>query len=162
MKYKIESFTFSITLLFVVRELLGGQANELKTWMIQFYISSYLTESRFESPISISKLNNYSDFGRKSENYFNVKIFSDSRPKSAQKLILKVFSDFHTQIICRLSEFFKNKIWRHTWLGVGLASVNFCWDRWKSLGKWIHRSVGSVSTNYTFLNEGYSVRLSLF
>ena len=64
-------------------------------------------EFRFESPISISKLNNYSDFGRKSENYFNVKIFSDSRPKSAQKLILKVFSDFHTQIICRLSEFLK-------------------------------------------------------
>ena len=50
------------------------------------------TEFRFESPISISKLNNYSDFGRKSENYFNVKIFSDSRPKSAQNLILKVFS----------------------------------------------------------------------
>ena len=30
------------------------------------------SESSFESPISISKLNNYSDFGRKSENYFNV------------------------------------------------------------------------------------------
>ena len=69
-----------------------------------------VSEFRFESPISISKLNNYSDFGRKSENYFNVKIFSDSRPKSAQKLILKVFADSQTEIICRLSEFFKNKI----------------------------------------------------
>ena len=66
------------------------------------------TEFRFESPISISKLNNYSDVGRKSENYFNVKIFSDSWPKSAQNLILKVFSDSRTQIICRLSEFFKD------------------------------------------------------
>ena len=63
------------------------------------------SEFRFESPISISKLNNYSDFGRESENYFNVKIFSDSRSKSAQKLILKVFSDSQSQIICRLSEF---------------------------------------------------------
>ena len=34
-----------------------------------------LAECRFESPISISKLNNYSDFGRKSGNYFNAKIF---------------------------------------------------------------------------------------
>ena len=31
-----------------------------------------------------------------------VKVFSDSRPKSAQKFILKVFSDSQTQIICRL------------------------------------------------------------
>ena len=77
------------------------------------------TESSFESPISISKLNNYSDFGRKSENYFNVKIFSDSRSKSTQNLILKVFSDSRTQIICRLSEFLKNKIRRYTWLRVG-------------------------------------------
>ena len=66
-----------------------------------------LTDSRFESPISISKLNNYSDFRRKSENYFKVKVFSDSRPKSAQKLILKVFADFQTKIICRLSKIFK-------------------------------------------------------
>ena len=43
-----------------------------------------------------------------------------------------------------------------------LASVNFFWDRKKSLGNWIHRSVVSVSTNSTFLIEGYSVRLSLF
>ena len=64
-------------------------------------------EFRYESPISISKLNNYLDFGRKSENYSKVKVFSDSRPKSAQKLILKVFSDFETQIICRLSKFFE-------------------------------------------------------
>ena len=81
--------------------------------------SEFFSESRFESPISISKLNNYSDFGRKSENYFNVKIFSDSRPKSAQNLILKVFPDSRTQIICRLSEFLKNKIRRYTWLRVG-------------------------------------------
>ena len=33
------------------------------------------TEFRFESPISISKLNNHSDFRRKSENYFKVKVF---------------------------------------------------------------------------------------
>ena len=45
---------------------------------------------------------------------------------------------------------------------LGLASVNFFWDLKKSLGKWIHRSVVSVSTNSTFLTEGYSVRLSLF
>ena len=73
--------------------------------------SKVFADFRFESPISISKLNNYSDFGRKSENYFNVKIFSDSRPKSAQNLILKVFSDFRIQIIYRLSKFFKNKLW---------------------------------------------------
>ena len=120
------------------------------------------TEFRFESPISISKLNNYSDFGRKSENYFNVKIFSDSRPKSAQKLILKVFADYQTEIICRLSEFFKNKICRYILVRVGYASLKFFGDRKKSLGKWIHRSVVSVSTNSTFLIEGYSVRLSLF
>ena len=65
------------------------------------------TEFRFESPISISKLNNHSDFRPKSENYSKVKVFSDSRPKSAQKLILKVFSDFETQIICKLSKFFE-------------------------------------------------------
>ena len=64
-------------------------------------------EFRYESPISISKWKNWLDFGRKSENYFKVKFFSDSRPKSAQKLILKVFSDFETQIICRLSKFFE-------------------------------------------------------
>ena len=57
------------------------------------------TDFRFESPISISKLDNYSDFGRKSENNFNVEIFSDSRPKSAQQLILKVFADSQTEII---------------------------------------------------------------
>ena len=45
---------------------------------------------------------------------------------------------------------------------VGLASFYFFWDRKKSLSKWIHRSVVSVSTNSTFLTEGYSVRLSLF
>ena len=67
------------------------------------------SEFRFESPISILELNNYSDFRRKSENYFKVKVSSDSRRKSAQKLILKVFSDFQTQIIYRLSEFSKNK-----------------------------------------------------
>ena len=94
--------------------------------LIFYYIENFillhyesLTESRFESPISISKLNNYSDFGRKSENYFNVKIFSDSRPKSAQNLILKVFSDLRTQLICRLSEFLKTKIRRYTWLKSG-------------------------------------------
>ena len=66
-----------------------------------------IPEFRFESPISISKWNNWLDFRRKSENYFKVKIFSDSRPKSAQKLVLKVFSDFETQIICRLSKIFE-------------------------------------------------------
>ena len=68
------------------------------------------TEFRFESRISISKWNNWLDFRRKSENYFKVKVFSDSRPKSAQKLILKVFSDFQTQIICRLSKIFQNSL----------------------------------------------------
>ena len=81
---------------------------------------NYSTEFRFESPISISKWNNSLDFRRKSENYFKVKIFSDSRPKSAQKLILKVFSDFSTQIICRLSKFFKIKIWECICAGTGL------------------------------------------
>jgi len=47
-------------------------------------------EFRYESPISISKWKNWLDFGRKSENYFKVKFFSDSRPKSAQKLSLKL------------------------------------------------------------------------
>ena len=101
-------------------------------------------EFRFESPISISKLNNYSDFGRKSENYFNVKIFSDSRPKSAQNLILKVFSDFRIKIICTLSKFFKNKIWPYTLVRVGLASLNFFWDQKRV---WV---------------SGYTVWLSLF
>ena len=50
-----------------------------------------MAEFRFEIPISISKWNNWLDFRRKSEYYFKVKIFSNSRPKSAQKLILNVF-----------------------------------------------------------------------
>ena len=62
---------------------------------------------RCESPISISKWNNCSDFRRESENYFKTKVFSDSRRKSAQKLILKFFADFQLKIICRLSDFFK-------------------------------------------------------
>ena len=45
---------------------------------------------------------------------------------------------------------------------VGLTSVYFFWDIKISLGKWIHRSIVSVSTNSTFLTEGYSVRLGLF
>ena len=45
---------------------------------------------------------------------------------------------------------------------MGSASVNFFGDRKKSFGKWIHRSVVSVSTNSTFLIEENSVRLSLF
>ena len=49
------------------------------------------TEFRFDSSISILEWNNWSDFGRKSENYIKDKVFSDSRPKSAQKLILNVF-----------------------------------------------------------------------
>ena len=48
--------------------------NRYKFGMILNDFSNY-TEFRFESPISISKLNNYSDFGRKSGNYFNAKIF---------------------------------------------------------------------------------------
>ena len=43
------------------------------------------------------------------ENYFKVKVFSDFRPKSAQKLTLKVFSDSRTQIIFGISEFLKNR-----------------------------------------------------
>ena len=82
--------------------------------LIIFEKSIILTEFRFESPISISKWNNCLDFRRKSENYFKVKIFSDSRPKSAQKLILKVFADFQTKIICRLSKIFKIFIWCYT------------------------------------------------
>ena len=77
------------------------------TCEFQVHLRNILTEFRFESPISISKWNNWLDFRRESENYFKVKIFSDSRPKSAQKLILKVFSDFETQIIFRLSKFFE-------------------------------------------------------
>ena len=52
------------------------------------------TEFRFESPMSILEWNDHSDFGRKSENYFKLKVFSESRPQSAQKLIWKSFSDF--------------------------------------------------------------------
>ena len=70
-----------------LKELLVKITSTLK------FFQTLCPESRFESPISISKLNNYSDFGRKSENYLKVKVFSDSRPKSAQKLILKVFSE---------------------------------------------------------------------
>jgi len=83
-------------------------------YKISRYYSKYQSEFRFESPISISKWNNCLDFRRKSENYFKVKIFSDSRPKSAQKLILKVFADFQTKIICRLSKIFKIFIWCYT------------------------------------------------
>ena len=101
------------------------------------------TEFRIESPINISKLNNYSDFGRKSENDFNIKIFSDSRPKSAKKLILKVFSDSQPQIICRLSELFKNKIRTYVLVRAGLASVNF-----------------SRGLKKRVLVSGYTVRLS--
>ena len=55
------------------------------------------TEFRFESPISILELNNHSDFGRKSENYFKVKIFSDFRPQSAQKLRAEENSQYHSE-----------------------------------------------------------------
>ena len=75
--------------------------------LYNFLSELFISEFRYESPISISKLNNHSDFRPKSENYSKVKVFSDSRPKSAQKLILKVFSDFQSLIICRLSKFFK-------------------------------------------------------
>ena len=86
-------------------------------------------EFRFESPISISKLNNYSDFGRKSENYSKVKVFSDSRPKSAQKLILKVFSDFPTQIICRLSKILNFLIWWYTRARMAFMVACLLWDK---------------------------------
>ena len=36
------------------------------------------------------------------------------------------------------------------------------YDKFECSGKWIHRSVVSVSTNSTFLIVEYSVRLSLF
>ena len=80
------------------------------------------TKFRFESPISISRINYHSDFRRRSENDF--KVFSDSRSKSPQKLILKLFADSQSEIICRLSEFFKNEMWRYTLLRLGLLS--FC------------------------------------
>ena len=41
---------------------------------------------------SISSLNNSSDFRRESENYFKMKVFSDSRLKSSQKLTFKYFT----------------------------------------------------------------------
>ena len=91
----------------------GRNNRHFRTVHVQYLIFNWFlkqkhqSEFRYESPISISKWNNWLDFGRKSENYFKVKVFSDSRPKSAQKLILKVFSDFETQIICRLSKFFE-------------------------------------------------------
>ena len=78
------------------------------TYSFIFFWLKFLSEFRFESPISISKWNNWLDFRRKSENYFKVKIFSDSRPKSAQKLILKVFSDFRAQHIMQTFENFQN------------------------------------------------------
>ena len=83
--------------------------NELGNFKIKGFVvhATKWAEFRFESPISISKWNNWLDFRPKSENYSTVKVFSDSRPKSAQKLILKVFSDFSTQIICRLSKMLK-------------------------------------------------------
>ena len=122
---------------------------------------NYSTEFRFESPISISKWNNWLDFRRKSENYFKVKVFSDSRPKSAQKLILKVFSDFWTQIICRLSKFFKIKIWGYKCAGTDCCSLVSCETK-KSSFEWINRSLVSLSANLWCLVARYSVRWSLF
>ena len=52
------------------------------------------TDFRCESPISISKWNNWLDFRRKFENYFKVKDFSDST---------KVCPETHFEILCRLS-----------------------------------------------------------
>ena len=92
-------------------------------------ILRYLPEFRYESPISISKLNNHSDFRPKSENYSKVKVFSDSRPKSAQKLILKVFSDFPTQIICRLSKIFKFLICWYTRARMAFMVASLLRDR---------------------------------
>ena len=53
-----------------------------KLWLITY--ERIFPEIRFESPISILEWNDWSDFRRKSENYFNVKVFSDSRRKFAQ------------------------------------------------------------------------------
>ena len=72
---------------------------------------THAPDDRFESPISISKFNNYSDIRRKFEKYFNDKFLSDSRPQSAQIFFLKVFPEFgieslysyYLQSLCRLS-----------------------------------------------------------
>ena len=122
----------------------------------------YQTEFRFESPISISKWNNCLDFRRKSENYFKVKIFSDSRPKSAQKLILKVFADFQTKIICRLSKIFKIFIWCYTCARmVFLVSCEIKKSVQLSL-YFINLSPVSLWANLWFLVVGTTVRLSMF
>ena len=116
----------------------------------------YCTEFRFESPISISKWNNCLDFRRKSENYFKVKIFSDSRPKSAQKLILKVFADFQTKIICRLSKIFKIFIWCYTCARMGFLFAHLLWDqkrvRWS--GKPIRWSLYGRFLGYIDASDG--------
>ena len=121
-----------------------------------------MSEFRFKSPISISKLNNYLDFGRKSENYSKVKDFSDSRPMSAQKLILKVFSDFPTQIICRLSKIFNFLIWWYTRARMAFMVACLLWDKKKRSIEWTNRSLFSLWTNFWFLVVGNTVRVSLF
>jgi len=103
-----------------------------------------ISEFRFESPISISKWNNSLDFRRKSENYFKVKIFSDSRPKSAQKPNLKVFSDFQTQIICRLSKIFKILILCYTCASMVFLSAGLFMGESMVSGCWDHRSFAPV------------------
>ena len=96
------------------------------------------------------------------QNYFKVKIFSDSRPKSAQKLILKVFADFQTKIICRLSKIFKIFIWCYTCARmVFLVSCEIKKNVQLSL-YFINLSPVSLWANLWFLVVGTTVRLSMF
>ena len=111
---------------------------------------------RFESPISISKWNNWLDFRRKSENYFKVTIFSDSRPKSAQKLILKVFSDFKTQIICRLSNFFKILIWCYTCARTVFLFASLLRDQ-KALD-WVHKPFAGLCMGEAMVSSHWEYR----
>ena len=91
-----------------------------------------------------------------------MKVFSDSRPKSAQKLILKFFADSRTKIICRLSVFFQKLNMKIDNGRGGFTVRQYFLGPKKSLGEWTHRSFASVQANSRFLNDGYSVRLSLF
>ena len=71
-----------------------------------------ITEFRFKSPISISKLNNYPDFGRKSENYSKVKVFPDSRPKSAKTFdeSLQILSPRKSATLAVITPEFREKV----------------------------------------------------
>ena len=137
--------------------------NELGNFKIKGFVvhATKWAEFRFESPISISKWNNWLDFRPKSENYSTVKVFSDSRPKSAQKLILKVFSDFQTQIICRLSKIFKIFISCYSCAGMVFLFAKLFRDQ-NSVQLSDKPFAGLIMGSLWFLVVGTTVRLFLF